>query len=307
MLEDMPESAAFWDLYWEMRLADMETLGKREAILSVSRLIRTPSEDPRQPVRLLELGCGEAQILGALVEGHAQVRDIHQSVGVDYLPSSIATCRRNYPMIRFIMGDFTDPALLSQLGQFEILLFVNALHEVFSREISPVTDEVDIPAAKQKVVQALALAVEHIAPGGYLALFDGLEQPGDINRPVRVRFVDRQARKNFETFAREYRPFHITYRETGSQHSVELSRRDFTRYITKSIFLGKRLWQSERFESYQYFNEDEFRSAIQGQGLVIREVRKLTMNDEKWSRMIEIETPGEDFPIEHILFFAQKA
>lgn len=305
MLQPMPESEAFWDLYWEMRLAGMETLGKRAAILAVSRLIRQLSRDPQQPVRLLELGCGEAQILGTLVEGHAQVRGITQSVGVDYLPSSIETCRRSYPMIRFIMGDFTDPTLLNELGQFEILVFVNALHEVFSRAVTVESGDGDVSAAKQCVVQALSRSVEHIAPGGYLALFDGLEQPGDIDRPLRVRFLDRQARQHFETFAREYKPFHITYRDVGGNR-VELSRRDFTRYITKSIFLGKRLWQSERLESYQYFNEDEFRAAIQGCGLVIREVQKLTMNDEKWSRMIEIETPGEFFPVEHIMFFAQK-
>ena len=80
----MPESEEFWDFYWEMRLQELQNLGKREAILTASRLIRRLAEMPGQAVRLLELGCGEAQIIGALVEGHAQVRDIQRSVGIDY-------------------------------------------------------------------------------------------------------------------------------------------------------------------------------------------------------------------------------
>ena len=87
---------------------------------------------------------------------------------------------------------------------------------------------------------------------------------------------------------------------------MELSYRDFTRYITKSIFLDKRLWQTERLESYQYFNEDEFRQAFARVGLVIDELRTLTVNYEKWRSEVEIETSGMDFPVEHILILARK-
>jgi cyclopropane fatty-acyl-phospholipid synthase-like methyltransferase len=66
----MQESDEFWDFYWEVNLQDMEDLGKREAILASSKLIRRLSVNPDQRVRLLELGCGEGQIIGALVEAH---------------------------------------------------------------------------------------------------------------------------------------------------------------------------------------------------------------------------------------------
>ncbi len=83
----MPESDEFWEVYWDMRLQELEDLGKREAILAVSKLIRRLAERPDQPVRLLELGCGEGQIIGSLVEAHTQVHSIHASYGVDYSPS----------------------------------------------------------------------------------------------------------------------------------------------------------------------------------------------------------------------------
>jgi SAM-dependent methyltransferase len=290
-----------------MRLQELQNLGKKEAILAISRLIRRIAPSQGQPLRLLELGCGEGQIIGPLVEGHAQVCSASASTGIDYLPASIRVARRAFPSLNFIEGDFTDARLLEQLGQFDIVILVNALHEVFSAGYSPSLGEVDVPVAKRQVEQAFLLASGRVKPGGYLALFDGLEPPGDQQQQVRLRFLDRTAFEHFETFAREYRPFHITYHSTGNPYTVELSRHDFARYITKSIFLGKRLWQTERLESYQYYTEPEFRSAFARAALDIQELRTLTVDDEKWRRTVEILTPGIGFPEEHILIIAKKA
>jgi SAM-dependent methyltransferase len=302
----MPDSVEFWDFYWELKLQEMEDLGKREAILAASRLVRSLAEHPGQPVRLLELGCGEGQILGSLAAAHSQVPGMLTSCGVDYSPRAITRCRRTYPDITFLEGDFTQPETLAHLGQFAIVLLVNALHEVFSAGYAPALGEVDVPAAKDGVARALALAVERLVPGGYLVLFDGLEPAGDLLAPVRVRFQHAQARRRFDTFVREYRPFKISARPVAGTGSLELSYRDFTRYITKSIFLEKSLWETERLESYQYFTETEFRDAIRELGLVIREQRTLTVDYEKWRAEVEILTPGVDFPAEHILILAQK-
>ncbi len=302
----MAESDEFWNFYWEMRLQTLQNLGKRAAILAASRLIRRLAQTPGQPVRLLELGCGEAQIVGALLEGHHQVPGIAVYCGVDYLHSSIVTCRKDYPAMRFVEGDFTDPGLLEGLGQFEVVLLVNALHEVFTAGFSPDLGEIDVPAAKQRVEQALAGAVGRLTPRGWVVLFDGLEMPGDLAREVRLRFLSLTARAQFKIFAQEYHPFRIAYRETEDPFCVVLSQRDFTRYITKSIFLGKALWRTERLESYQYFNEGEFRAAFERVGLEIRELSTLTVDQEKWQRTVEIETPGMAFPVEHILILAQK-
>ena len=302
----MQESDEFWDFYWEVRLQDMEDLGKREAILAISKLIRRLSVNPDQGVRLLELGCGEGQIIGALVEAHAQVPSINASQGVDYSPKSIEICRRFYPGMAFTEGDFTHQDQMAGLGQFEIVLLVNALHEVFSANYSREIGEVAVEQSKLRVEQALTGAVEHLAAGGYLVLFDGLENCGDIQEKICIRFLHWQARRRFETFSHEYRPFRIAYRETGDPFVVELSYRDFTRYITKSIFLDKHLWQTERLESYQYFNEDEFRQVFARMGLVIDELRTLTVNYEKWYSEVEIKTATMDFPVEHILILARK-
>jgi SAM-dependent methyltransferase len=302
----MPENDEFWDFYWEMRLQPMDNLGKRAAILAASVLIRRLAGQISRPLRLLELGCGEGQVIGALLDAHTQLCAVRDSVGVDYNPRSLAACRRETPAMRCIEGDFTDPELLAGLGRFDLVLLVNALHEVFSTALSPELNGSDIPAAKQRVEQALAGAVSCLQPGGWLALFDGLEPPGDPHKKLRIRFRDPAARQSFDRFVQQYHPLRIQYRSLADPLRVELSQRDFTRYVTKSIFLEKRLWETERFESYQYFTEAEYRAAFARQGLEITELRTLTMNDEKWRRVVQIETPGAHFPEEHILILARR-
>jgi SAM-dependent methyltransferase len=302
----MPENNEFWDLYWETRLLPMENLGKRAAILAASGLIRRLAQQANHPLRLLELGCGEGQVIGTLLDAHFQLCAIQSSVGVDYNAQSLARCQRDYAGLRCVEGDFTDPDLLAGLGKFELVLLVNALHEVFSDCFSPELGEIDVPAAKHRVEQALAGAAGCLEPGGWLVLFDGLEPPGDPHQTLRIRFRDYQVRQEFENFVEQYHPLRITYREVEGPLWVELSQRDFTRYITKSIFLGKQLWETERLQSYQYFTEEEYRAAFARQGLEISEFHTLTMNDEKWRYRVEIGTAGFTFPDEHVLILARQ-
>jgi SAM-dependent methyltransferase len=217
----------------------------------------------------------------------------------------LATSRKDYPGLRCVEGDFTDPDLLTSLGKFDILLLVNALHHVFSDSFSAQLGEVDVPVGKQRVQQALTDAVSCLDPGGWVVLFDGLELPGDPNQLVQLCFQDTRALRSFEKFARTYKPFRVTYRKLSSL-CVEVAQKYYNRYMTKSIFLEKKLWNSEQFESYQYFTQDEFRSAFTQSGLEIKEIRTLTVNEQKWHQQVDIDASNVKFPDEHILIIAQK-
>jgi SAM-dependent methyltransferase len=300
------EPEAFWDLYWETRLQSLETLGKRDAILAASRVIRRMAGQLGRPLRLLELGCGEGQILGTLLDAHASVCDVRGSVGVDYQAQSLAYCRRKFPGAHWLEGDFTDPGLVGGLGGFDLVLLVNALHEVFSAATIAGLGEIDVPLGKQRVAQALSLAANGLVTTGSLVLFDGLEPDGDPAQTLRIRFLHPRARAEFERFVREYRPFHAAYRKLDDGFSIELSLHDFIRYIDKSIFIGKGLWETERLESYQYFTEAEFRSAFARAGLELAHLETFTVNEEKWRSRVEILSGATGFPQEHILIVAQK-
>jgi SAM-dependent methyltransferase len=303
---NMPENDEFWDLYWEMHLQPMENLGKRAAILATSKLIRQQGHESDHLLRLLELGCGEGQVIGTLLNAHSQVCSIKDSVGVDYNPQFLAQCRHDYPNLRCIAGDFSDPALLAGLGKFDIILLVNTLHEVFSDAFSPKMNEIDIPLARLRVDQTLSMSAAFLQPGSWMVLFDGLEPGGDLTQMLSIRFHDSRVRQDFETFVQQYQPLHITYQQLKDPLSIALSRRDFTRFITKSIFLRKGLWESERLQSYQYFTEEDYRQSFARLGLDISILQTLTVNEEKWRALVDIITPGVNFPEEHILILAKK-
>jgi len=297
---------SFWDLYWETRLGFLQGQGKGHAILAASRIIRS---NPSQPMRILELGCGEGQILGALVQAHPQATHIQESIGVDYDPVSLEVARKDYPGIQFIHGDFTNQEFLESLGTFDLILLVNALHHVFSDAYDEELGEVDVPTAKTQVREAFSTIQAHLNSGGSLLLFDGLEMDGDIQRPVEIRFLNAEAQEAFQQFAREYQPFRIRYAASPvhmRKDTIQLSLRDFTRYITKLIFLGKPLWERERLESYQYFNQEEMIILFQENGLILTEKQLISVDMQRWQEEIEILSAGIDFPVEHILVVGKK-
>ncbi len=291
----------FWDFYWETRLQYLQGQGKGEVILQASRLIRQSSH----PMRVLEAGCGEAQIIGALMDAHGSPSGEQASVGIDRDINALAVARKNFPGIRFLAGDFTDKALLQSLGQFDLLLLVNALHHVFSDAFDPKLCEIDVSKGKTNVHTSFADLTKTLKPGGYLILFDGLEANGPPESPIQIRFRNPEAWQKFQTFACEYKPFRIHYQQDGAGQ-VTLSLRDFTRYVTKIIFLGKPLWDRERQESYQYFNEDEMRQMFAQNGLIIQEFRLLSVDYDHWLQDVEILTPDVEFPPEHVIITAQK-
>ncbi len=294
-------NAQFWNFYWETRLQFLQGQGKGEVILQASRFIR----DADQPARILEAGCGEAQIIGALVDAHGSPGGEQASVGVDRDLTALAITQKNYPSIRFLAGDFTDKEFLQSLGQFDLLLLVNALHHVFSDAYDPSLGEIDVPTGKANVHASFTTLAQTIKPGGYVILFDGLEAKGSPNAPVQILFQNPDAWQKFQIFANEYKPFRIQYqRDVGGQ--ITLSQRDFTRYVTKIIFLGKPLWERERQESYQYFNEDDMRQMLSENNFWIQDLRLLSVDYDHWLQDVKILTPGVDFPPEHVIITAQK-
>lgn len=292
----------FWDFYWETHLQYMQGQGKGEVIEKASQLIRTAY----QPFRILEAGCGEAQIIGSLVEAHGSPGGEQASVGIDRDLTALAVARKKYPSIRFLAGDFTDTDLLHSLGQFDLLLLVNALHHVFSDAYDPKLGEIDVPKGKANLHTSFGNLSQTVKPGGYVILFDGLEVNIPTDKPIQIQFQAPEAMEKFQTFAREYQPFRVQFHQ-DSADKVTLSMRDFTRYVTKIIFLGKPLWERERQESYQYFTEAEMREMFNRNGFDIQEFRLLSVDYDHWLQEVSILSPDVDFPPEHVLITAQKS
>ena len=273
-----------------------------EVILQASRLVR----DANPPARILEAGCGEAQIIGALVDAHGNPSGENPSVGIDRDTKALSVARHHYPSIRFLKGDFTDSHLLKSLGKFDLLLLVNALHHVFSDAYDSDLGEINVPIGKANVHSSFADLAQTVKPGGYLILFDGLEANGSPDALIQIRFLNSEAWQKFQTFAQEYKPFKIIYQLETDKKTITINLRDFTRYITKIIFLEKLLWERERQESYQYFQEVEMRQMIKENDFEIQEFRRLSVDYDHWLQEVEIITPGVEFPPEHVIITAQR-
>lgn len=292
----------FWDFYWENHLQHLQGQGKGYAIQAASSLIRT-----RNSLRILELGCGEGQIIGSLLQAHGDRCSIETSLGIDLDPLALQTAHRQYPSVRFIEGDFTDAVFLNSLGTFDLVLLVNALHHVFSAAYDEELGQINPVVGKKAVRQTFTEIQTCLNLGGCLLLFDGIEAPDDRQALVEFRFLHPQAKSRFLQFLNEYRSFKIQTQPGSKFDSVALTRHDFTRYVTKMIFLGKPLWQREREESYQYFNQSEFEDLFISNRLKITRLETISVDLERWQDEIEILTPGMDFPAEHILLVAENS
>lgn len=293
---------SFWDFYWESHLAFLQGQGKGFAIQSASQILRGSTK----PARILELGCGEGQILGSLLQAHPEKIQVSSSMGVDRDDDALGKARRDYPGLQFLSGSFTDARYLSTLGKIDLILLVNALHHAFSDAYDEELGQIDEQAGKQNVAQTFAAICTYLNPGGYLLLFDGVEANTDAQQWIEFRFRHPAGRQRFEQFTREYLPFRIQSQPGSTADSVCLRQRDFTRYITKLIFVGKPLWERERRESYQYFNESEFCAMFDQNELSIVHNEIISVDYERWQDEIELITAGIEFPPEHILLVGQR-
>jgi 2-polyprenyl-3-methyl-5-hydroxy-6-metoxy-1,4-benzoquinol methylase len=72
-------------------------------------------------LRVLELGCGEGNLLASLAAAEA--------VGVDFSPAMIEEARQRHSMVRFVEADAHDLSRLS--GVFDIIILSDLLHDVW--------------------------------------------------------------------------------------------------------------------------------------------------------------------------------
>jgi SAM-dependent methyltransferase len=76
-----------------------------------------------EDVRILELGCGNGQLLAALKPS--------LGVGVDFSGGIVAEAKRKFPHLTFVEGDIEDDLVLESLpGPFDVILIVDTLGSV---------------------------------------------------------------------------------------------------------------------------------------------------------------------------------
>lgn len=304
-MQKQKANKAVWESYWGERQKSLQNpLGKRRAVMAAFQLLKGLTGESLRPLRIIELGCGEGHILGELLKMcDANKIVIKDCVGVDNQAHVIENARRLYPRINFLQADYAKRPL--NLQPFDLVMMVGTLHEVYSANHSVTSGEIDQNLGKRAVERALCYSARLVAGNGHMVLFDGVEHALPELK-INVRFQSVDALNEFKKIAGEYEAFRLDYEEPKGDGLIRISMRDFTRYITKTRFFNSSLWEIEKRESYQYFNENEFRKYLGELGINILRLECSSPYQKDWQDRVRIETPGVDFPKENILIVGQR-
>lgn len=124
--------------------------------------------------RILELGCGPGYLAEAILE---EVPFAAYTL-LDFSPPFLAMARRragSFPYTDFVRADFLDPAWSDDLGTFDAIVTMQAVHELRHKRRAPAL---------------YAQVRDLLAPGGLLVVCDGQPQS---DRPLGMTVAEQQA------------------------------------------------------------------------------------------------------------------
>jgi SAM-dependent methyltransferase len=249
---------------------------------------------------VIDLGCGEGHMLNQIktIYEKSQPSSPVRFIGVDYNKSLIKRAGKNYPEIELLNLDIVNDSLKILKNKFDIVMIVNTLHEVFS--FHSWNGDFNEKNGKKKVIHTLKNITQILKRNGKLVLFDGVEHPDKPNKKVIIKLLKKTSKDEFLRFVKEYQPIKIKPKWL-SDSNVEITTKEFTRFVTKLIFLNTPSWEMEKEEMYQYFTKKEFENVYSKLNLQIDALNLLSPNLGLWNSKVKIISRGCSFPYEHIM------
>lgn len=131
-MEEMHSSDPASDEYRRSRIAHWDSVArKRDAwrgwgasyhgrLAEVYRFLTGPG------LRILEIGCGQGELLEALRPRRA--------VGIDFSPEMISRGRRKHPAIKFLQADAHDLSILDE--QFDVIIFSDLVNDLWDVQVA---------------------------------------------------------------------------------------------------------------------------------------------------------------------------
>jgi SAM-dependent methyltransferase len=134
-------------------------------------------------LRVLELGCGEGDLLAALSPS--------VGLGVDFSPAMIETARKRHPSLQFVVADAHDLSELS--GLFDVIVLSDLLHDVWD-------------------VQALLTGVNHLCHRGTRIITNFYSRLWEVplSMAARLGLVQPKLRQNWLTVPDVNNLFHLS-------------------------------------------------------------------------------------------------
>jgi len=290
--------------YWEARKNNFyEVNGKRVAAEYISCFIKGNARRKRIEPSVLDIGCGEGHILNYIHQQLCEEIDVERFIGIDKNSSVIKKAKGLYPEYDFYNRDVMSCGWTDKLGDFDVIYMINILHEVFSSCYCNEENQIDVESGKLSVAYVIGKASKLIKENGILVIFDGIESLGDNNEMVSI-IVDSEDNKHLlDRFQKEYNAYKISisYARYNDQLIATLSKRDLVRFITKKKWMVSQLWEDEKKESYQYYNECEFLDVLTTNNLKVLLKKTFDSDRNLWQPKFVGSCDAFMAPEEHIL------
>lgn len=275
--------------YWKERKDGLYKInGKKRGIDSLINNIKLCRNN--EPLRILDVGCGEGHIIEYISH---YVDNRSQFVGLDRNEQALDNASlilSNISQCSIVKREIVDSHWIDNMGVFDIVICINIFHEVYSSLLMQNDTNIDTDFS-----QIINRVFDLVDKGGLVLIFDGIEQAYSLFRPVIFEMRDQDTIDKFEVFVNEYLAFPM-YFDRLSNNCIKCNLKDFTRFITKLRFISSHTWGVEKYESYQYYTETEYRYLFENNNMTIIDSSKFICDSHEWQKHIKIlnDTPYPD-------------
>lgn len=267
--------------YWQERKDGLYKInGKKRGIDSLINNIKLCRNN--EPLRILDVGCGEGHII-EYISHHVDNRS--RFVGLDRNKEALDNASlllSDNSQCSIVNREIVDSHWIEHIGVFDVVICVNIFHEIYSSLLMQNCNNINTDFS-----QIINRVFDLVDKDGLVLIFDGLEQTYSLFRTVIFEMQDQDTIDKFEEFVNEYRALPVIYKRL-SYNCIKCNLKDFTRFITKLRFISSPTWEIEKYESYQYYTEKEFRYLFENNNMTIIDSSKFICDSSDWQRHIKI-------------------
>lgn len=287
--------------YWSTRERNLGLpVGKSIALDYINRLLLDAS--PGALMRVLDIGTGTGHVLETMLK-NAQCRGLDiEAHGIDCDAELIEVAKERKLGAHFHHHDMVHP-LVYDIGEFDLIFAINTFHEVFTTLLK--SRNCSFSSAKRDLGDIFMDVSKHLRKGASFVLFDGIEVDTPDQR-IRIVLKTPEARRDLEIFMRDFSGFQLGDIHCIDSDVVELSYRDFTRFITKMKWIHCSLWDVECRETYQYLSRSEMCKMFHDMSCSIASMAFYIADLKQWERSVEILSPEVEFPFEYAMYVGRK-
>lgn len=261
------------------------------AVEQIKHYLKTKSR-----ISVIDVGCFNGAMLNRIrILTPEEMVPLVDFRGADIDEELIADGRIIYPEIIFDQVDLKGS--VGHLGQYDVVITANVLHEVISSQGEGVLMKNDIKTALHNI----ALLTKE---DGVLILLDGLK-PDNDEEEIIIEHSSSDSYDLFKLFTDRYSAFEVMAEHAGENHT-KTRVKDLAAFLTKARYLGEDYWPIESTQIYQYFNREQFYRSFEQAGFNVERFEPQRFPQEHLDGMFCSITPQIEIPAKNVLIVGRK-